>query len=97
MDHMTFLQLVHLGAMGLTFLVWAFFMFQMLFRLSRRSIMKNAENGGGYFAWVGESLRSFRDAATSQEDRSLRLRILWSGLILMILIGLGPVVAQLGR
>lgn len=94
---MTFLQFAHLVATGITFLVWAFFMFYMLFRLSRRSVKKNAEKGGGYFAWVGESLRSFRDAATSKEDRKLRLCILWSGLILMVLIGLGPAVAQLGR
>ena len=89
-------MLIHFIATGIVFVAWAFHMFLMLFRLTRRSLDKHASTGGGYFTWVGHSLRSFGEAATSEQDRKMRLRILWLGLILLVLIGLTPWVAGLG-
>ncbi|MFK7939756.1 MAG: hypothetical protein AB8B82_10270 [Roseovarius sp.] len=94
---MTFFQFVHLGAMGLSFAYWAICMFVMLFRLSDRSLLANAAQGGGYFGWIAQWFRDLRGAASSKKDRSLRRKILWSGVCLVVLTALTPVVANLGR
>ncbi|QGX99637.1 hypothetical protein EI983_15730 [Roseovarius faecimaris] len=89
--------LIHLIAMSLVFAFWAFLMFRMLWRLTRRSLDKQAKTGGGYFTWVGHSLRSFGEAATSAQDGPMRRQLLWVTLAMIALIALYPLTVGLAR
>lgn len=90
------LTYLHLAVMGVVFVVWAWHMMRLLMRLTRRSADRLAETGGGYFTWVGHSLSVFGEATRSDEDRALRRRLIWLGLVLMALVALGPVIAARG-
>lgn len=94
---MSGLQIIHSVVMGLVFLIWAFFMFRMLWALTRRSLDKQAKTGGGYFTWAGHSLGTFTDAATSDKDKKPRRKLILLTVLLMVLVGLSPVIAPIGQ
>jgi hypothetical protein len=94
---MTIIQIIHQITTGLVFTVWAYFMFRMLWRITRQSLDKQAKTGGGYFTWVGHSLRSFGEAATSERDHPERRRLIILTLVIVALIALGPIVASIGH
>ncbi|WP_371227571.1 hypothetical protein [Roseovarius sp. 2305UL8-3] len=84
---MTTATLIYLSLNTVVFVIWAFFMFRMLWRVTRVSLDRQAETGGGYFTWVGHSLNSFfaffRDEAYKFERRRL---ILLSVLVMALTI-----------
>lgn len=92
---MTTLNTVHLAVLGLVFLVWVVAMFRMLWRLTRRSMERLDETGGGYFTWMGHSLRAFRGFLTSEEDRRERRRLLLLTAVLFAFVVLGPVMVAI--
>lgn len=96
-DCMTFLQFLHLSAIGLSFAVWTWFMFKLLFQLADRSLLQNAHAGGGYLGWVRQSFQTLGQIMTSKQDRRMRRQVIWPLLILIGLTALTPVVASLGR
>ena len=73
-------------AMGLVFLVWAFEMFRMLFRISRRAKAKLGRSRGGYADWAGHSLTGYRWFFTAPDTRSHRNRVIVLTLLLMALV-----------
>lgn len=79
-------NLISLVVMTLVFILWAVLMFRTLWRLTQRSRQRLEETGGGYFTWVGHSLRSFSGFLTSDKDRQDRRRILFVTLVLMLVI-----------
>jgi hypothetical protein len=81
---MTPIATVTLTVLTLIFVIWAAAMFHMLWRLTKRSLDRLDETGGGYFTWVGHSLKEFLGAVTSDKDRSMRRRILiLTGLLIL--------------
>ncbi len=88
---MSTLNILWLVAMTAVFLVWAFFMFRMLWRLTRRSLGRYEKTGGGYFRWAGHSLSSFGEFATSGADRKERRRLLLLTALLFAIIIARPI------
>ena len=75
---------VTLAVSTLIFVIWAVAMFHMLWRLTQRSLERLEQTGGGYFTWVGHSLKEFFGAVTSDKDRAMRRRILiLTGLLIL--------------
>ncbi len=72
---MTTGTIIYLSLMAGVFAVWAFFMFRMLWQMTRVSLDRQAETGGGYFTWVGHSLRSFFGFFREEQYRSERRRL----------------------
>ncbi len=83
---MTPLHAIILILMSLVFLVWAFEMFRMLFRISRRADEKLNETGGGYFTWAGHSVSSYAEFFTSDKTRPHRRRLIALTILLFAVI-----------
>ena len=83
---MSALNLVTLIALGTIFVLWAFFMFRFLWRLTKRSADRLEQTGGGYFRWMGHSLGTFREAVTSDKDRRERRRLIALTVLLIAVV-----------
>ncbi len=79
-------SLLLLVAMGVVAVIWSVLMFRMLWRLTRRSLSRLDQTGGGYGRWTGHSLSAFFTFFTSAEDRPERRRlVLVTGLLCAII------------
>ena len=82
------LPLFTLVLMGVVWVIWVVAMFRMLWRLTKRSLARLEETGGGYFRWLGHSLAVFAEFFTLEEDRQERWRILLLTIAVFAMIGL---------
>lgn len=70
------LNLTSLVVMTLLFVIWAVVMFSTLWRLTRLSMDRLNETGGGYFTWAGHSLAAFGAFLSSPDYKKERRRLL---------------------
>jgi hypothetical protein len=82
--------------MGLIFALWMFLMFRMLWRLTRQSLDALDASGGGYFAWVGHSLRAFGGFFSDPSVAAERRQLIWVTVLLLLIIVAQPVLFGMG-
>ncbi|MEQ9257606.1 MAG: hypothetical protein RIG84_00765 [Roseovarius sp.] len=73
---MSTLNLVSLVVMGALFALWVVMMATTLFTITRRSMDRLNETGGGYFTWAGHSLSAFGAFLSAREYKRERRRLL---------------------
>jgi len=83
---MTTGTIVYLSLMAVIFAIWAFLMFRMLWQMNRDSLDRQAKTGGGYFTWVGHSLRSFFGYFREVQYKSERRRLILITVVMMTMI-----------
>ncbi len=83
---MTTGAIAYLSLSAGVFAIWEFFMFRMLWQITRVSLDRQAETGGGYFTWVGHSLRSFFGYFREEQYKSERQRLFLLTTIMMAMI-----------
>lgn len=79
-------NLISLIALGLVFVLWAGLMFHLFWRLTRRSLERHRQSGGGYFDWAAQNKAVFKAFSTSPQDRTARNRLYLVTLILFAII-----------
>ncbi|KZY39081.1 hypothetical protein A3731_13565 [Roseovarius sp. HI0049] len=94
---MTLLNAISLAVMTLLFLLWVGLMARMLLRLTRRSMDRLNQTGGGYFTWMGHSLHSFGNFAISAADKAERRRLLLVTALLFASIVVRPILFAAGN
>ena len=88
-------QTVWLVLLALIFAFWVFLMFRMLTRMTRQSMRELDRTGGGYFTWIGHSLRAFGGFFSDPSFATERRQLIWVTILLMLAIVAQPIV--LGR
>ena len=89
-------QMALLILMGIVFLVWVILMFRMLGRLTRQSMRELDRTGGGYFTWVGHSLKAFGGFFSDPSVATERRQLIWVTILLMLIIMAQPIVLGFG-
>ena len=82
--------------MGIVFLVWVILMFRMLGRLTRQSMRELDRTGGGYFTWVGHSLKAFGGFFSDPSVTTERRQLIWVTILLMLIIMAQPIILGFG-
>ena len=89
-------QVALLVLMGVVFVLWAFLMFRMLWRMTKQSMEALNETGGGFFTWVTHSLRAFGGFFSDPSVATERRQLIWVTVLLMLIIAAQPILLGLG-
>ena len=89
-------QMALLILIGIVFLVWVILMFRMSGRLTRQSMRELDRTGGGYFTWVGHSLKAFGGFFSDPSVATERRQLIWVTILLMLIIMAQPIVLGFG-
>lgn len=81
---------------GIVFAIWVFLMFRMLGRLTRQSQRELDRTGGGYFTWVGHSMRAFGGFFSDPSVATERRQLIWVTVLLMLMTVGQPLVMARG-
>ena len=86
------IQFALLSLMTLVFIFWVFLMFRMLWRLTKQSMDRLDETGGGYFTWAGHSMRAFSGFLTDPGVKNERRQLLIVTILLFAIIIAQPII-----